>query len=360
MRIAIATDAWRPQVNGVVETLATTIKMLERMGHRVLVIEPSSFTSIPCPTYPEIQLSLLPYRRVDSLLVNFAPEAIHIATEGPLGSATRRWCLRHSAPFTTSYHSQFPEYLRARAPIPLAFSYALLRRFHGAAARTMTATPTLQQRLTSRGFQNLTRWSRGVDLELFHPQRKDYLAFARPISMYVGRVSVEKNIEAFLQADIPGTKVIVGDGPLRTVLQAKYPQAVFAGYQFGADLAAYVASADVFVFPSRTDTFGLVLLEAMACGVPVAAYPVMGPIDVVQNGVSGVLNEDLACAAREALTLSPDACRLHAARYSWAAATEQFLGNLCPIGVASESRQVGAADNRDLFLNSDSPSQERA
>jgi glycosyltransferase involved in cell wall biosynthesis len=358
MRIAIATDAWRPQVNGVVETLATTIAMLERMGHRVLAIEPSLFNSVRCPTYPEIRLSLLPFRRTSSLLAEFVPDAIHIATEGPLGAATRKWCLRQGVPFTTSYHSQFPEYLRARAPVPLALSYELLRRFHGAAARTMTATPALQQRLTSRGFTNLVRWSRGVDLDLFRPQRKDYLTLARPISMYVGRVSVEKNIEEFLRADIPGTKVIVGDGPLRAALQAKYPQAVFAGYRFGAELAAYVAAADVFVFPSRTDTFGLVLLEAMACGVPVAAYPVMGPIDVVQNGVSGVLGEDLARAAREALTLNPKDCRLHAARYSWDTATQQFLGNLSPIGVTAGSRQWQAITGRKLHMSANPQSQE--
>jgi len=331
MRIAIATDAWRPQVNGVVETLSTTVRMLEQLGHRVLIIEPALFNSFPCPTYTEIRLAWFPYGRIDSLLTDFAPDAIHIATEGTLGMATRKWCLRRSIPFTTSYHSQFPEYLRARAPIPLAVSYACLRHFHGAAARTMTATPTLQQRLTTRGFKNLVRWSRGVDLNLFCPQRKDFLHLARPISMYVGRVAIEKNVEDFLQLDIPGTKVVVGDGPLRSALQAKYPQVFFAGYKFGAELAAHVASADVFVFPSRTDTFGLVLLEAMASGVPVAAYPVMGPIDVVQQGVSGVLDEDLAAATHAALALDPVQCRLHAARFSWEAATQQFLSNLSPI-----------------------------
>jgi glycosyltransferase involved in cell wall biosynthesis len=316
MRVAIVTDAWHPQVNGVVKTLSTTASQLQTMGHDVLVVEPSLFNTFPCPTYPEIRLAWLPSQQINALLGGFKPDAIHIATEGTLGSAARRWCLRSRFPFTTSYHTQFPEYIRARMPIPLAATYAYLRNFHGAAARTMVATPTMQKQLEQRGFKNIARWSRGVDLELFKPQRIDFLPFPRPIWIYVGRVAVEKNIEEFLSMPAPGTKVV--------------------GYKFGAELAAHVASADVFVFPSRTDTFGLVLLEAMACGVPVAAYSVTGPIDVVAQGVSGAMNEDLGAAARAALLLDPENCRAHALQYSWEAATEQFLTNLQPANSSSK------------------------
>jgi glycosyltransferase involved in cell wall biosynthesis len=344
MRIAIVTDAWHPQVNGVVKTLNTTAEQLERWGHTMLVVEPGLFNTFPCPTYPEIRLAWFPSQRIDKLLNDFKPDAIHIATEGTLGSAARRWCLRNRFPFTTSYHTQFPEYLRARMPIPLAATYSYLRNFHGAAALTMVATPTMQRQLEQRGFNNIVRWSRGVDLELFSPQRKDYLSFPKPIWIYVGRVAVEKNIEDFLSMPLPGTKVVVGDGPARAALEAKYGDAQFVGYKFGAELAAHIASADVFVFPSRTDTFGLVLLEAMACGVPVAAYPVTGPIDIVEQGVSGCLNQDLGVAARAALSLDSQQCRMHALRYSWEAATEQFIGNLQPalprLGIASSPRRA--------------------
>ena len=330
MRIAIVTDAWHPQVNGVVKTLSITAEQLERWGHATLVVEPGLFNTFPCPTYPEIRLAWFPSQRIDALLNDFKPDAIHIATEGTLGSAARRWCLCNRFPFTTSYHTQFPEYIRARMPIPLAATYAYLRSFHGAAARTMVATPTMQRQLEQRGFKNIARWSRGVDLNLFKPQRKDYLPFPRPIWVYVGRVAVEKNIEEFLSMPSPGTKVVVGDGPARAEMQVKYPNTQFVGYKFGAELSAHVASADVFVFPSRTDTFGLVLLEAMACGVPVAAYPVIGPVDVIEQGISGAMNEDLGAAARAALLLDPHKCRAHALRYSWETATQQFIANLQP------------------------------
>jgi len=347
MRIVIVTDAWHPQINGVVKTLSTTAEHLQKWGHATLVIQPGLFKTFPCPTYPEIRLAWFPHKRIDALMNEFGPDAVHIATEGTLGVAARRWCVRNRFPFTTSYHTQFPEYIRARMPIPLAASYAFLRNFHGAAARTMVATPTMQRQLEQRGFKNIVRWSRGVDLELFKPQDKDFLPFAKPIWIYVGRVAVEKSIEDFLMMPAPGTKIVVGDGPARAELQIKYPNTHFVGYKFGAELAAHVASADVFVFPSRTDTFGLVLLEAMACGVPVAAYPVTGPIDVVERGVSGILNEDLGTAARSALWLDPKKCREHALRYSWSAATQQFLSNLQPktqhaatAGVAAQSTQA--------------------
>ena len=330
MKIAIVTDAWFPQTNGVVMTLNTTAQILRLRGHEVCVIEPGRFRTFPCPTYPEIRLAWFPCRRLDSLLREVAPDAIHIATEETLGAAARRWCLRRKMPFTTSYHTQFPEYVRARAPIPLALSYAYLRNFHSAAARTMVATPHMQRQLEARGFRNIVRWTRGVDVELFKPTDKSYLHYPRPLAMYVGRVAVEKNIEAFLAMDWPGTKVIVGDGPARKQLAAQYPQAEFVGYRFGEELASHVAAADVFVFPSRTDTFGLVMLEAMACGVPVAAYPVTGPIDVVESGVTGVLDEDLRAAALAALQMDPKHCRAYALEHTWQVATEQFFGNLAP------------------------------
>jgi glycosyltransferase involved in cell wall biosynthesis len=330
VRIAIVTDAWRPQTNGVVQTLSTTEQTLRAGGHEVSVVEPNQFRTFPCPTYPEIRLAWLPYRRLSQLLREFAPDCIHVATEGTLGMAARSWCLRHRFPFTTSYHTQFPEYVRARAPIPLALSYAHLRRFHAAAARTMVATPTLQKQLEARGFRHIVRWTRGVDVELFKPGPKEFLKLPRPIFVYMGRVAVEKNIEAFLALDLPGTKLVIGDGPARPSLQAKFPVAHFVGYKFGAELAAHLAATDVFVFPSRTDTFGLVLLEALACGVPVAAYPVTGPIDVIENGATGVLDEDLRAAALAALQLDSAHCRAFALAHTWEAATKQFVGNLAP------------------------------
>ena len=330
MKIAIVSDAWRPQTNGVVQTLSTTAQTLRAVGHEVRVVEPNQFRTFPCPTYPEIRLAWLPYRRLSQLLREFAPDCIHVATEGTLGMAARSWCLRHRFSFTTSYHTQFPEYVRARAPIPLALSYAHLRRFHSAAARTMVATPTLQKQLETRGFRHIVRWTRGVDVELFKPGPKEFLALPRPIFVYMGRVAVEKNIEAFLALDLPGTKLVIGDGPARPSLQAKFPAAHFVGYKFGAELATHLAATDVFVFPSRTDTFGLVLLEALACGVPVAAYPVTGPIDVIENGATGVLDEDLRAAALAALRLDPARCRAFALAHTWEAATKQFVGNLQP------------------------------
>lgn len=344
MKIAIVTDAWRPQTNGVVKTLSTTADGLRALGHVVQVIEPNQFKTFPCPTYPEIRLAWLPYGRISDLLEELDPDAIHIATEGTLGAAARKWCLRRRFPFTTSYHTQFPEYVRARVPIPLAVSYAHLRRFHSAAARTMVATPGMQRLLESRGFKNIVRWTRGVDVSLFRPRTKDFLDLSRPVAMYVGRVAVEKNIEAFLELDLPGTKVIVGDGPARAELETKYPRAKFVGYKFGEELAAHVAAADVFVFPSRTDTFGLVLLEAMACGVPVAAYPVTGPIDVVTQGVTGCLDTDLRAAALAALRLDPNQCRAYALANTWETATRQFLSQLAP-RQATESVVESALDS---------------
>jgi glycosyltransferase involved in cell wall biosynthesis len=328
MKIAIVTDAWAPQVNGVVTTLSRTRESIERRGIAVTVISPQGFRTIPCPTYPEIRLALLPGRRVGATLRDLSPDAVHIATEGPLGAAARRFCVARNWAFTTSYHTQFPQYVRKRVPIPESWSYAYLRGHHGRARRTLVATEHQRRDLVEHGFENVVIWSRGVDAELFRPSGREQLALPRPIWIYVGRVAVEKNLDAFLALDLPGTKVVVGDGPDRAELQRRYPTAQFVGYKFGAELAACLSSADVFVFPSRTDTFGLVMLEAMACGTPVAAYPVTGPIDVVRPGIDGVLDEDLGAAARGALALDRARCRESALGRTWDKASGQFLSHL--------------------------------
>jgi glycosyltransferase involved in cell wall biosynthesis len=328
MRIMIVTDAWHPQTNGVVSTLTQTAAWLERFGHEVKMVTPRDYRSVACPTYPEIRLSLLPYKGVERSALEFSPQALHIATEGPLGLAARRFCLRRGMRFTTSYHTQFPQYLRARFPIPLSASYRALRWFHGAAVRCMVSTGSLRADLSAHGFGNLATWRRGVDTQLFKPAPKDFLALPRPIAVYVGRVAVEKNVEAFLDMDWPGSKLVIGDGPERARLERHYPRATFAGYRFGEDLAMHLAAADIMVFPSRTDTFGLVNLEAMACGVPVAAYPVTGPIDVVEDGVTGALDTDLAAAAMRALRLDPRACRERALKSGWDVCSREFESNL--------------------------------
>jgi glycosyltransferase involved in cell wall biosynthesis len=337
MKIALVSDAWLPQVNGVVTTLLRTREWLERLQHQVLCVTPEGFRSLPCPTYPEIRLALFAGGRVSRLLRDFAPDAVHLATEGPLGLAARRYCLRNRLPFTTSYHTRFPQYVRARFPIPERWSYAFLRWFHSPAARTMVSTGHIRDELAAHGFSSLALWGRGVDTDLFRPCETAFLGGERPILLYSGRVAVEKNLEAFLSLKIPGTKYVVGDGPALQALRARFPAVVFTGYQHGEALARHVASADVFVFPSRTDTFGLVLLEAMACGVPVAAYPVPGPIDVVRPAVSGCLDEDLGTAVNGALRLHRDDCRRHALAYTWERATRQFLDNLEPRGTGIDA-----------------------
>ncbi|HKJ18214.1 MAG TPA: glycosyltransferase family 1 protein [Xanthomonadales bacterium] len=331
MRIAIVTDAWKPQVNGVVTTLSWTAKSLRDFGHEVKVFGPDRFRTFPLPSYPEIRLAWRPYKRLSEELRDFRPECIHIATEGLLGIAARRYCRRNKLVFTTSYHTQFPQYVRKRAPIPINTSYAFLRRFHLAAARTFVATQSQQDELEKHGFRNIVRWGRGVDTGTFKPGDKCFLYYPRPIWVYAGRIAVEKGLEDFLELSLPGTKLLVGDGPDRQSLENKWPDAVFTGYKFGSDLAAHMAAGDVFVFPSRTDTFGLVMIEAMACGLPVAAYPVTGPINVVESGVTGILDDDLKRAAMLALELDPQVCIDHARQLSWPNATRQFEQNLVPV-----------------------------
>lgn len=333
LHVAIVTDAWHPQVNGVVRTLATIGDELGALGHRVTYVTPADFRTVPCPTYPEIRLAVLPERKVARLLDAAAPCAIHIATEGPIGHAARRYCLNRGLPFTTAYHTRFPEYVRARSLVPLAWTYALMRRFHAPSSGVMVATASLRRELEAHGFRNIRDWTRGVDLALFHP-RPSVLDLPRPILMYVGRVAVEKNIAAFLELDHPGTKVVVGDGPQRAELERRFPAVVFAGARQGEDLAAHYASADVFVFPSRTDTFGLVLIEALACGVPVAAYPVPGPLDVIGDSGAGALDEDLGRAVARALSIDREVARRHALTFTWRRCAEVFLRNLEPFDAA--------------------------
>ncbi|MEP7311129.1 MAG: glycosyltransferase family 1 protein [Pseudomonadota bacterium] len=328
MRILIVSDAWLPQTNGVVNTLVQTCACLTAAGHEVKVVTPDGFRTFPCPTYPEIRIAVRPYAMVAQQIDAFAPDALHIATEGPLGFAARRYCVRHGRAFTTSYHTQFPQYLRSRAPIPLALSYAALRWFHGAARHCMVSTRSVHEQLASRGFHNLARWQRGVDTALFRPRDKTFLDLPRPLAAYVGRISVEKNVAAFLAMPWAGGKLVIGDGPERLRLQSRYPAATFVGFRFGEDLARHLAAADVMVFPSRTDTFGLVNLEAMACGVPVAAYPVAGPIDVIDHGVTGMLDANLASAALSALSLDPEDCRRRALRSDWTTCAREFQNNL--------------------------------
>jgi glycosyltransferase involved in cell wall biosynthesis len=332
-RILIATDAWHPQVNGVVRTLDTTVKFLTGMGRSVEVLEPALFWRVPVPVYPEVPCCLPRPGAVYGRIRRFRPDHVHISTEGPIGLLVRHYCRHHGWRFSTSYHTRFPEYGHKLVGIPPGWSYRYLRYFHNGSSSLMVATPSLEAELKARGFTApIRRWSRGVDLDLFRPRPKGDGRFARPVLLYVGRVSHEKGIEDFLKLDTPGTKVVVGDGPARAELAAKYPAAKFLGFRAGDALAEEYAAADVFVFPSRTDTFGLVMIEAMACGVPVAAYPVTGPIDIITDAKFGALNEDLELAIRRALmTGDPTACVAEAKRYSWENCTRQFVENLVPV-----------------------------
>jgi glycosyltransferase involved in cell wall biosynthesis len=337
MRIALVTDAWEPQVNGVVRTLKHTVRELGAMGHTVELVTPLEFQTLPCPTYPDIRLSLFPYGRVRRRLAEFDPDAIHLSTEGPLGLAARRYAIATGTPFTTAYHTRFPEYVHARVRVPLSWTYRFLRWFHGPSRGVMAPTAVVKKDLETYGFKNVVLWSRGVDLDIFKPMNVNRLRTEPPIFLYVGRVAVEKNIEAFLALDLPGSKWVAGAGPALSGIRARYPGVNFLGILDEHSLAEVYASADVFVFPSRTDTFGLVLLEAMACGLPVAAYPVTGPLDVIGDSRAGAMHEDLRTACLAALELKREDAAAHARKFSWRAATEQFLAHLHP-----RSQRMGA------------------
>jgi glycosyltransferase involved in cell wall biosynthesis len=327
MRILVATDAWHPQVNGVVRTLTNMAEAARAFGVEISFLTPQSFRTVAMPSYPDLRLALPGPARIARLIAAARPDSIHIATEGPIGLLVRRYCRQRKLPFTTSFHTRFPEYISARLPIPEPWIWRALRAFHGPSQAVMAATPALAGELRARGFRNVVLWPRGVDASQFHPRAAD-LGLPRPVFLCVGRVAVEKNLEAFLDLDLPGTKVIVGDGPARAALTRKYPQAVFLGARQGEELAQAYAAADVFVFPSKTDTFGLVLLEALASGLPVAAFPVTGPRDVIGSEPVGALNDDLRIACLTAVTISPQACLAFAARHTWEASARAFVENI--------------------------------
>lgn len=337
MKLILISDAWRPQINGVVTTLEYIVKHLREQGHEILLITPDRFPTLPCPTYPSIRLAMVSQRKIAQLIEAFAPQHIHIATEGPLGLAGRNYCTSRKLAHTTSLHTLFPEYINLRSGIPVSYGYAYLRWFHSKASRVLVTTQSIRSHLQSYGMSNLQVWSRGVDLDLYHPDKRMLIDVPRPISIYVGRVAVEKNLEAFLQLDIPGTKFVVGDGPALKSMKTAYPDARFVGFKTGEELAGYLASADVFVFPSRTDTYGVVMLEALASGVPVAAFPVPGPKDVITDPLVGCLHENLQTAVNTALTLNSDICRQFAKRFSWQNCVTQFKHALVPVHTTTSS-----------------------
>src|ERR1700731_2392867 len=328
MRILIATDAWHPQVNGLVRTLTSLARSAAALGVEIEFLTPDGFPSLGVPTYPGLRVALPSRREIAVRIEAAAPDAIHIATEGPIGWAARAYCRRRKLAFTTSYTTRFPEYIAARSIIPAGVSYAVLRHFHAAAAMTMVATASLRQELAARGFRKLGTWTRGVDTDLFRPDEPAELDLRRPIFLTMGRVAVEKNLEAFLALDLPGSKVVIGDGPQRAILERRYPKVRFLGEKKGRDLTSHLAAADVFVFPSLTDTFGVVQLEALACGTPVAAFPVTGPLDVIADHPIGALDTDLRSACLRALGMSREACRNFALERSWENSARQFIGNL--------------------------------
>lgn len=331
MKILIVTDAWVPQVNGVVRTMQTVIDILQRQGADIRVISPDLFRNIPMLGYKEISLALLPRRTMERMIEEFGPDMVHISTEGPLGWAARAICSARNWRFTTCYHTKFPEYAAKKFGVPTGVGYAVLRRFHALSAGMMVSTESLRAELAGHGLTNTVLWTRGVDTQLFHPANPKAINLPSPVMVYVGRVSAEKNIESFLSLDVPGTKLIVGDGPQLPSLRQKYPDAVFVGFKHGAELAAYYASGDVFVFPSKSDTFGLVMLEALASGLPIAAYPVTGPRDVLQGCEAGVMHDCLATAIEKALEASAMQARAHAEKFSWAACADMFQKNLVAV-----------------------------
>jgi glycosyltransferase involved in cell wall biosynthesis len=331
LRIALISDAWHPQINGVVTTLTNTVATLKKLGHEVELITPDRFKTYPWPGYPDVGLAFLCGPKLRPIIKAFKPDAIHLVTEGPIGYAARRYCREFGYRYTSSYLSQFPDYFKLRIGFPKWISETYLRWFHSESDQVMVATASLEKEMHQRGYQRLARWSRGVDTDLFCPRPKDFIQDPRPIFMFTGRVAIEKNIEAFLKLDLPGTKYVVGDGPHRELLAKRYPAARFTGSQQGKNLVHFMAAADVFVFPSRTDTFGVVLLEALACGVPVAAYPVQGTKDVITDAQVGILGEDLHDAAMAALTLNSRDCRRYALGHTWEKCTQQLVDNLIPM-----------------------------
>lgn len=339
MRILVATDAWRPQINGVVRTYERVLAEVERLGVATAVLSPEDFRTVPCPTYPEIRLAVPGYGYIVERLDLMRPDAVHIATEGPVGWMTRAYCLRRGLPFTTSFHTRFPDYLHSRFGVPQSWTYALQRRFHAAGAGMMVATPSLGRELETRGFRRILGWTRGVNTDLFRPRPVRLFGDGR-VLLYVGRVAVEKNLTAFLDLDVAGRKVVVGTGPMLADLKNRYPDVLFTGSRTGEALAEAYASADVFVFPSRTDTFGMVLLEAMASGVPIAAYPVTGPIDIVKPGISGVLDADLGRAIESAATIDRAGVRAAAAEFAWEACARLFLKNIETAVLARQGRRL--------------------
>jgi 1,2-diacylglycerol 3-alpha-glucosyltransferase/glucuronosyltransferase len=343
MRVLIATDAWHPQVNGVVRTLTSLARTAKGLGVDIEFLSPEGFRTFPLPTYPGLRLAFPGRAAIARRIERHDPDAIHVATEGPIGHAVRAYCVRRGLPFTTSYTTRFPEYISARAPIPESWIYAALRRFHNSGAVTMVATASLTAELQARGFARIGMWTRGVDTNLFNPDRAIELPFPRPIFVCVGRVAVEKNLEAFLSLDLPGTKMVIGTGPCEAELKRKFPDVKFLGQIENGNLAAHVAAADVFVFPSRTDTFGVVQLEALASGLPIAAFPVTGPKDVIAGHPVGVLDEDLRAACLAALKLDRKACRAFALDYSWENSARQFIGHLQRLKAGQPARAMSAA-----------------
>ena len=335
MRVLVATDTWHPHINGVVQTLRELARAAPALGATIAFLTPEGLRSVPLPSYPGLRLAVAQPRTIGRRIVELRPTAIHIATEGPIGLLVRRYCVANALAFTTSFHTRFPEYVAARTPIPQSWTWAALRWFHGAAGGVMAATPALEAELVGRGFDNVMAWPRGVDATLFRPRPGADLGLPRPVFLTVARLAVEKNLDAFLSLDLPGTKVVVGDGPARTDLSRRFPDAVFLGARRGEDLAHAYAAADVFVFPSRTDTYGLVLLEALASGIPVAAFPVAGPRDVIGNAPVAALNQDLRAACLRALTLSREACRSFALEKSWDASARAFLANVRRVGTTA-------------------------
>ncbi len=349
MRILIATDAWHPQVNGVVRTLTSLARAAAALGADISFLTPEGFPSLGVPTYPGLRMALSSRREIARRIEAASPEAIHIATEGPIGWAVRGYCLRRGLAFTTSYTTRFPEYIAVRTGIPASLGYAVLRHFHSPSATIMVATASLRDELAARGFRRLGFWTRGVDTALFTPENRAELDLPRPIFVTMGRVAVEKNLDAFLALDLPGSKAVIGDGPQKAALEQKYPDAKFLGEKKGRDLSAHLAAADVFVFPSLTDTFGVVQLEALACGTPVAAFPVTGPLDVIADHPIGALDRDLRSACLRALTMSRETCRNFALARSWENSARQFIGNLSALQPSRALRPARlAADRRPV------------